>query len=136
MIEGQRTPERTPDGWGSSPSPFATPAPTVLLPHLHAEGPVRFLLVSGERDDATWGIIGTFWLSSDRARGGFILSPDALWHGSEMARSYRSALSRGWSEEQIFSYWNDQTGSRGTYMVGPPREADTLFEVARLIGAL
>jgi hypothetical protein len=123
------------DAW-ADPSPFASPAPTALLPHLHSEGPVRFLRVSGERDDTTWGIVGALWLSIDRARGGFVLSPDALWHGREMVRSYRSALSRGWSDEQIFSYWDDQTGSLGTYMVDPHRDAASLFEVARAVGAL
>ncbi|MGZ8641524.1 MAG: hypothetical protein ACXWYF_08760 [Actinomycetota bacterium] len=123
------------DAW-DDPSPFATPAPTVMLPHLDTEGPVRFLLVSGERDDTTWGLVGAFWLSRDGERGGFLLSPDALWHGREMVRSYRSGSSRGWSDEQIFSYWNDQTGILGTYMIDPERDADTLFEVARIVGAL
>jgi len=45
-------------------------------------------------------------------------------------------LSRGWSDEQIFSYWDDQTGSLGTYMIDPKRRVDSLSEVARLVGLL
>ncbi len=123
------------DAWGD-PSPFAMPAPTVLLPNIHLERAVRFLLVSGEQDDRKWGIVGAFWLSSDSQRGGFVLSPSALWQGREMVRSYRSALSRGWSDEQIFSYWRDQTGILGTVMIDPMRSAETLVSVARVVGAL
>jgi hypothetical protein len=123
------------DAW-ADPSPFAMPAPTILLPNIHLEGPVRFLLVSGEQDDRKWGIIGAFWLSSDAERGGFLLSPSALWQGREMVRSYRSALARGWSDERIFSYWNDQTGILGTVMIDPMRSAETLFSVARVVGAV
>jgi hypothetical protein len=125
----------TRDAW-ADPSPFAMPAPTVLLPSIHQEGPVRFLLVSGDRDDQKWGIVGAFWLSNDDERGGFLLSPGALWQGREMVRSYRSALSRDWSDERIFSYWNDQTGILGTVMIDPVRNAETLFSVARVVGAI
>lgn len=124
----------TSGSWGQQ-SPFATPASTVLVPQINTEGPVRFLLVSGEKDDARWGVVGAFWLSSDRARGGFLLSPSALWYGREMVRNYRSALSRGWSDEQIFLYWSGQTGILGTYMIDPQQGARTLFEVARFVGA-
>ncbi len=112
------------------------PAPTILLPNIQQEGPVRFLLVSGEKDDRRWGIVGAFWLSGDGERGGFLLSPSALWQGREMVRSYRSALARGWSDERIFSYWKDQTGILGTVMIDPLRNAETLFSVARVVGAI
>ena len=137
LVEEERTNERrrTRGAWGE-PSPFATPAPTAVLDQLKSEGVVRYLLVSGERDDTTWGIIGAIWLSNDAERGGFLVSPGALWPGWEMARSYRGALSRGWSDEQIFSYWDDQTGSLGTYMIDPKRRVDSLSEVARLVGLL
>ena len=127
--------DRTRGAWGE-PSPFASPAPTAVLDQLRSEGAVRYLLVSGERDDTTWGIIGAIWLSNDAERGGFLVSPDALWPGCEMARSYRGALSRGWTDEQIFSYWEDQTGGLGTYMIDPDRRVDSLLEVARVVGLL
>jgi hypothetical protein len=126
---------RARDQWGT-PSPFSPPPRSTMLPGLATEGPVRFLLVSGERDDTAWGLVGAFWLSEDDARGGFIISPDSLWHGSEMVRSYRGALKRGWSDRQIFAYWAEQTGSRGTYMVDPEKWSGTLFEVARLVDAI
>jgi hypothetical protein len=129
IIDNEVTP-----AWGHQ-SPFATPPATVLLPQITDEGPVRFLLVSGEKDDARWGIVGAFWLSTDRARGGFLLSPQALWYGREMVRSYRSALSRGWSDDQIFAYWSGQTGILGTYMIDPPSGSNTLADVARFVGA-
>jgi hypothetical protein len=127
--------EQERDAW-SDPSPFAMPAPTILLPNVHREGPVRFLLVSGEKDDRRWGIVGSFWLSDDGERGGFLLSPHALWQGREMVRSYRSALSRGWSDRRIFSYWDGQTGILGTVMIDPVRTAETLVSVAKVVGAL
>jgi hypothetical protein len=127
--------DRGRDQWGT-PSPFSTPESSTMLPALATEGPVRFLLVSGERDDATWGLVGAFWLSEDGARGGFVISPDSLWHGSEMVRSYRGALTRGWSDRRIFEYWAAQTGSMGTYMVDPEQRAGTLNEVAHLVDAL
>lgn len=92
---------------------------------------MRYLLVSGELDDTSWGIVGAFWLSVDGGRGGFLVSPEALWHGSEMVRSCRGALSRGWTDEAIFGYWADLAGVVGTYMVDPEDRAETLISVAR-----
>ena len=89
------------------------------LDQLKSEGAVRYLLVSGERDDTTWGIIGAVWLSNDAERGGFLVSPDALWPGYEMARSYRGAFLADGADERIFWNWDDQTGSLGTYMIDP-----------------
>lgn len=122
-------------GW-SELSPFATTLVSAHLPEIEREGPVRFLLVSGERDDTAWGVIGAFWLSLDGRRGGFLVSPGAAWHGSEMIRSFRGALARKWSEERIFSYWEGQAGSVGTYMVDPEQRSESLFHVARRVGAL
>ncbi len=48
------------------------------------EGGVRFLLVSGRRDEGSWGPVGAAWLAEDHSRGGFIVNPWALW---EAARS-------------------------------------------------
>ena len=73
--------------------PLAALRDPVTAPDALAEGPVRFLLVSGELDDGRWGSIGAFWLSIDGTRGGFIVAPQAIWQGSEMARSFRGALS-------------------------------------------
>ena len=116
-------------------SPFATP-PAVQLTDLQRPGPVRFLLVSGERDDGAWGIVGAVWLSEDDGHGGFLVSPKSLWHGSEMVRSYRGALSRGWTEEGIYHYWETQAGSTGVYMIDPGECAESLHHVARLVGTI
>ena len=123
------------DAW-ADPSPFAIPSPTGILPSIGTEGPVRFLLVSGEKDNAKWGIVGALWLSDDGSRGGFLLSPEALWHGKEMVRSYRSALSRGWEDGQIYAYWQAHVGVAGKLMIDPQQHADNLFQVARRVGAL
>ena len=121
--------------WHVEPSPFATtPAPHIA--DLQREGSVRFLLVSGDRDDATWGIVGAFWLADEGDHGGFLVSPDALWTGSEMVRSYRGALARGWTHERIYRYWERQVGSTGTYMVDPEERASGLFLVARRVGSI
>ena len=86
----------------SSPSAFAVaemPRSSVL----EYERRVRFLVVSGRQDDGLWGPIGALWLSDDGARGGFLVNPYALWNGSEIARSYRSAPKRGWRPAAIFA---------------------------------
>ena len=109
--------------------------PTVLT--VLAEGPVRCLLASGGRDDGSWGIAGAFWLSIDGERGGFAVSPEALWTGSELARSYRGALDRGWTAEHIYAYWQTQVGmAGGRLMIDPQQHVDSLFAVHRRVGAL
>jgi hypothetical protein len=107
-----------------------------VAPDALAEGPVRFLLVSGGRDSGRWGLVGAFWLSIDGARGGFLVSPEAIWQGSEMVRSFRGALARGWSAEEVYRWWQAQVGAVGNVMIDPQQHADTLFQVARRVGAL
>jgi hypothetical protein len=108
--------------------------PTVL--GVLAEGPVRFLLVSGDLDTGSWGVIGAFWLSIDGDRGGFVVSPDALWSGSEMARSFRGAGDRDWTAERIYRYWQTQVGVAGAVMVDPQQHADSLLQIHKRVGAL
>lgn len=117
-------------------SPLATITESVLAPAALSEGPVRFLLVSGERDDGGWGVLGAFWLTIDGTHGGFLVAPGAIWHASELARGYHSALRRGWNEEQIYSYWQTQVGAAGQVMVDPQHHADAVFQVARRVGIL
>lgn len=111
------------------------PRPTVLA--VLAEGPVRCLLASGDRDDGSWGVIGAFWLSIDGDRGGFVVSPEALWAGSELARSYRGALDRGWTQEHIYTYWQSQVGmAGGRLMLDPQQHADSLLQIHKRVGAI
>jgi len=128
--------ERTKDrsGWNER-SPFAATPTASHAPQLVSDEAVHFLQVAGEQDDGSWGIVGAFWLSYSERDGGFFISPTALWQGTEMARSYRGALDRGWTEEQIFSYWKSLSGDAGSYMIDP-EDAGSLFEVARRVGAL
>jgi hypothetical protein len=116
--------------------PLASLREPIAAPAALSEGPVRFLLVSGELDDETWGLIGAFWLSIDGERGGFMVAPESIWQGSEMVRSYKGALARGWSQETIYRWWQRQVGVAGTMMIDPQQHADTLFQVARRVGAL
>lgn len=117
-------------------SPLSALREPVVAPEALAEGPVRFLLVSGGRDNGRWGLVGAFWLSIDGARGGFLVSPESIWQGSEMVRSFRSALARGWTPEEVYRWWQAQVGAVGNVMIDPQQHADTLFQVARRIGAL
>jgi hypothetical protein len=117
-------------------SPLAALRDRIIAPDALAEGPVRFLLISGALDDASWGLVGAFWLSIDGKRGGFLVSPEAIWHGSEMVRNVKSALSRGWTHEEIYRYWQAQVGAAGSIMIDPQQHADTMFQVARRVGAL
>ena len=57
-------------------SPLAALRERIIAPDALAEGPVRFLLISGARDNSTWGLIGAFWLSIDGRRGGFLLDTE------------------------------------------------------------
>jgi hypothetical protein len=116
--------------------PLASIRDPITAPDALAEGPVRFLLVSGDLDDGRWGLIGAFWLSIDGSRGGFVVAPQAIWQGSEMARSFRGALSRRWHAEDVYRYWQRQVGAAGSIMIDPQQHADTLFQVARRVGAL
>jgi len=118
------------------PSPLSTMREPVAASRALSEGPVRFLLVSGSLDDGGWGLLGAFWLSIDGARGGFLVAPEAIWQGSEMARGYRSAAARGWTAEEVYRYWQGQVGVSGAVMIDPQQHADTLFQVARRVGAL
>jgi hypothetical protein len=117
-------------------SPLAAVQEPLTQPSALSEGPVKFLLVSGSLDDGSWGLVGAYWLSIDAERGGFIGSPDGIWTGSEMVRSFRSALGREWSAEQVYTYWRKQVGMAGKVMIDPQQHADTLFHVARRVGAL
>ena len=117
-------------------SPLAALRERIIAPDALAEGPVRFLLISGARDDATWGLIGAFGLSIDGRRGGFLVAPEAIWPGSEMVRNVKSAIARGWSHESVYRYWQAQVGAAGSLMIDPQQHADTMFQVARRVGAL
>lgn len=117
-------------------SPLATVRGVLPSAHLLSGGPVRYLLVAGERDDGRWGLIGAFWRSIEGRRGGFLVSPDAIWAGSEMVRSLRGAQARGWTIERIYGYWQAHVGISGHLMIDPQQHADTLFQVARRVGAI
>ena len=120
--------------WTSSPlSAIREP---VTAPDTLSEGPVKFLLVSGQLDDGRWGLVGAYWVSIDGSRGGFLVAPPAIWSGSELVRSYRSGDDRGWNPERIYAYWQGQVGMAGRFMIDPQQHADTLFQVARRVGAL
>ena len=120
--------------WKSTP--LSTIHESVSTPEALSEGPVKFLLVSGQLDGGRWGLVGAYWVSIDGARGGFIIAPPAIASGSELVRSYRSGAERGWTPERTFAYWQGQVGIAGRYMIDPQQHADTLFQVARRVGAL
>jgi hypothetical protein len=127
-------PDMNETAWRSSP--LAAIREAVTAPDTLSEGPVKFLLVSGQLDDGRWGLVGAYWVSIDGSRGGFLVSPPAIWSGSELVRSYRSGAARGWSPERIYAYWQGQVGMAGRFMIDPQQHADTLFQVARRVGAL
>lgn len=123
---------RTPQG---EVSPFAPiEAPSIL--ELEAERRVRYLLVSGRQDDGLWGPLGAMWLSSDGARGGFLIHPWAVDNGSEMVRSYRSALARGFTPSDVFEYWVREPWTGANVTVDDERSAETLTLVNELLNVL
>ncbi len=117
-------------------SPLSAIQDTVTEPNSLSVGPVKFLLVSGQLDDGRWGLVGAYWVTIDGDRGGFVVAPTAIWSGSELVRSYRGALRRGWDEDSIYAFWRTQVGMSGKLMIDPQQHADTLFHVARRVGAL
>jgi hypothetical protein len=117
-------------------SPLATVRDVLPPTNLLSDGPVRYLLVAGLRDDGLWGSVGAFWRSIDGGKGGFLVSPESIWAGSEMVRSFRSAQARGWTVERIYAYWQAHVGVSGHHMIDPQQHADTLFQVARRVGAI
>jgi hypothetical protein len=119
-----------------SPDPFAAASPAPTIMGVLAEGPVQFLQVAGHLDDGSWGVVGTFWVSVSGERGGFVVSPRALWPGSELARSYRGARDRGWTPEQIFAYWQGQVGVVGRIMIDPQQQAASLLQIHKRVGSL
>jgi hypothetical protein len=122
--------------WGSQLCPLSAVTEPISAPEMLSEGPVRFLLISGDLDDGRWGLVGAFWLSIDGRRGGFVVAPESIWLGSEMVRCYQGAVSRGWTDDRIYAYWQGQVGMAGRVMVDPQQHADNLFQVARRVGAI
>lgn len=121
-------------GEGVALSPISVVGDSVRLPELEAEGAVRCLTVSGERDDGTRGVLGMIWLSADGQRGGFLASPSSPWRGSEMARSYESARRRGFTPAEIFGYWRD--AAQDGYRVDEERGAESLRLLSELAAVL
>jgi len=115
-------------------SPFSIlPAPTTG--QLRTEGRVRYLIMSGRQDDGVWGPMGALWLSEDGERGGFLVSPWAIWEGSEIVRGYRSALRRAWTPGEIYAYWQREVWPR-SYTVSPEHDAESLYLLNELVSAL
>jgi len=139
-VTGPTEPGETEDGsiaaWGDA-SPLALVRESVSLPAMRNEGSVRYLLVTGARDGGSFGAVGAFWLSDDGERGGFLVCPQAIYSGSEMVRSYRGALRRGWTHDRIFSYWGSKAGlEQGEVRIDPKRRADTLFRLHQMVATL
>ncbi len=94
------------------------------------------LLMSGERDDGGWGLIGAFWLSVDGRRGGFIVSPGFLGMVARWSAAFEARSTAAGPRSGYFSCWEGQVGTVGTYMIDPETPAENLVEVARRVGAL
>jgi hypothetical protein len=116
---------------GGELSPFALEAPSA--PELEAEREVRYLLISGRQDDGPWGPIGALWASWDGERGGFLVHPFAIERGSELARSHRGALARGFTPATIFDYWAKEPWTGANVVVDEERRAGTLLLVSALL---
>jgi hypothetical protein len=128
--------EQTDERW-SEASPLTLVTDAVTFPELRSEGRVHYLVASGERDSGAWGVIGAFWLSWDEERGGFLVNPNALYVGSEMVRSHRSALRRGWTNEQIYRYWQSRVGRKNERLkVDRQQQTDSLMRLNQTISSL
>ena len=67
----------------SEDSPLATLRDVLPSAYILSDGPVRYLLVAGERDDGLWGSIGAYWQSHVGVAGKLMIDPqqhaDALF---------------------------------------------------------
>ncbi len=119
--------------WGDwSHLALLSPAP---VPEMRSVGPVQYMFVHGRRDEGeVWGVIGAFWRTLDGEQGGFIVHPAALWAGSEMVRSYRGALQRGWTPDLTYTWWRRAGASGREHWVDPlQREAATLDKLSEAL---
>jgi hypothetical protein len=116
-------------------SPFA-PAEAPSLLELQTERNVRYLLVSGRQDDGLWGVVGALWVSEDGQRGGFLIHPWGLDIGTEMVRSHRGALERGFTPSTIFDYWAKEPWTGSNVLVDDERGAGVLLLVNELLNVL
>lgn len=121
---------------GNSLSPFATLEDAPRIDDMEVAGEVRCLLISGRQDDGLWGVIGALWCSSDGDRGGFLVNPWALNLGSEMVRSYRGALGRGFTPASIFEYWRDEVWIGSNLSVDREQGVGSLLLLNDLVAAL
>jgi hypothetical protein len=66
---------------------------------------VRFVPAFAPQDDGRRVLLGVLWLSLDDEAVGFVVHPQAIWSGGEIARSIQGALRRGWTPGRIYAYW-------------------------------
>ena len=106
-----RDADRTRDGpvtdRRSARSPSACPLRMLL-----SEGPVRFLLVSGDLDDGAWGVVGAFWLSIDGERGGFFVSPRRCGAAARWSAATGAPGRAAGPTATSTRYWQGQVGIR------------------------
>lgn len=119
-----------------SASPFALLDEDPTISDLEVAGRVRYLLVSGRQDDGIWGVVGALWCSSDGDRGGFLVNPWAPRIGSEMVRSYKGALGRGFTPASVFDYWRCEVWIGANLSIAEEHEAGSLFLLNELVAAI
>lgn len=98
--------------------------------------PVRYLIISGRRDDGLWGPIGALWLTEDAERGGFLVHPRGTHLGAEMVRGYQSALRRGFAPETVYGFWRDEVWIGSDLHVDEERTIHSLALLNDLFGAI
>ena len=118
-------------------SPLASENERIAASYALSEGPVRFLLVSGELGRRTLGP-GRRVLALDRrgARWVLRLAAVALARQRDGAELQERAGRAAGPPSDIYAYWQGQVGIAGSFMIDPQQHADTLFQVARRVGAL
>ena len=87
-------------------------------------------------DDGRWGLVGAYWLSIDGERGWLHRLAERHLDRQRAGDEPERALDRGWDAERIYAFWRNQVGMAGKVMIDPQQHADTLFHVARRVGAL
>lgn len=107
--------DRLTEGWRFLPDPIGE--------EMRWDGPVRFRIVEGDRDDGTYGVIGAAWLAADLEHSGWVPSPFAAARGSDTILGWREALERGFSPQEVYEAFVESWGRSLAYGVHEERTA-------------
>jgi hypothetical protein len=109
--------------------------PDPLRELMRTDGPLKFRIVRGTRQDHAFGVIGAVWLSADTERSGFIANPAAGNAMTPWVMMWRGALEGGWKPRDIYEYASDSLDRSVVASAEFETEASGMAEVFTLVSA-